>query len=72
MVRAPNWLPPSFKMLWSAYLRFLNFSLNRGIRVDVTTRGSLAHRLRALREEHWPGMKITQLQFAEALVTENL
>jgi hypothetical protein len=27
----------------------------------------LAHRLRALREEHWPGMRITQPQLARAL-----
>jgi hypothetical protein len=49
-------------------LRFLNFSLNRGIRVDHNDpRLLLARRLRALREEHWPGMKITQPQLARAL-----
>jgi hypothetical protein len=49
-------------------LRFLNFSLNRGIRVDRDDpRLLLARRLRALREEHWPGMKITQPQLARAL-----
>jgi hypothetical protein len=49
-------------------LRFLNFSLNRGIRVDRDDpRLLLARRLRALREEHWPGMKITQPQLAQAL-----
>jgi transcriptional regulator with XRE-family HTH domain len=49
-------------------LRFLNFSLNRGIRVDGDDpRLLLARRLRALREEHWPGMKITQPQLAQAL-----
>ena len=34
---------------------------------DNDPRLLLAHRLRALREESWPGMKITQLQLAEAL-----
>jgi hypothetical protein len=49
-------------------LRFLNFSLNRGIGVDGNDpRLLLARRLRALREEHWPGMKITQPQLAQAL-----
>jgi hypothetical protein len=49
-------------------LRFLNFSLNRGIRVDGDDpRLLLARRLRALREEHWPGVKITQPQLAQAL-----
>ena len=49
-------------------MRFLNFSSNRGIRVDGDDpRLLLARRLRALREEHWPGMKITQPQLAQAL-----
>jgi hypothetical protein len=49
-------------------LRFLNFSLNRGTRVNGNDpRLVLARRLRALREEHWPGMKITQPQLAQAL-----
>ena len=33
----------------------------------VDPRHLLAQRLRALREEHWPGMKITQGQLAQAL-----
>jgi hypothetical protein len=49
-------------------LRFLNFSLNRGIRVDRNDpRLLLARRLRALREEYWPGVMITQPQLAKAL-----
>jgi hypothetical protein len=49
-------------------LKFLNFSLNRGIRVDGNDpRLLLARRLRALREEHWSAMKITQPQLAKAL-----
>jgi hypothetical protein len=49
-------------------LRLLNFSLNRGIGVDGNDpRLLLARRLRALREEHWPGIKITQPQLAQAL-----
>ena len=34
---------------------------------DNDPRLLLARRLRVLREEHWPGMKITQLQLAQAL-----
>ena len=49
-------------------MRFLNLSLNRGIRVDGDDpRLLLGRRLRALREEHWPGVKITQPQLATAL-----
>ena len=34
---------------------------------DPDPRRNLVRRLRALREEHWPGMKITQSQLAQAL-----
>jgi Helix-turn-helix domain len=59
---------PGFRMLWSAYLGFLNFNSNRGVRVDgEDPRLLLARRLRMLREEHWPGMKVSQPQLARAL-----
>jgi hypothetical protein len=42
--------------------------MNRGSRVnDQDSRQALAHRLRALREECWPGKKVNQAQLAAAL-----
>jgi hypothetical protein len=52
-----------------SFLNLLNFRLTepRCIVDDLDPRQVLARRLRALREEHWPGRKVNQAQLAAAL-----